>query len=214
MIVKKAYSYADIDKRNFKTIEIEDEWLSHWGEVERAGSILIYGKSGHGKTTYTMQAMKAICKSERVHYNSAEEGIRMSFRRSLRLNNMKSVQSKFTFSKEKYDDMVLRLRKNRQPKVVIVDSVQYCFKGKKDSDYYDLIEEFDSTLFIFISHIAKGEPKGAVADAIKWDCQNVILVEDFKAIVQKSRCGGDESTPYIINKEKAEEREFKLNKNG
>ncbi len=214
MEVKKAYSYADIEKINFKTIKVSEKFQKHWGQVERSGSILLYGSSGHGKTTYAMQVMKDICAFQKVHYNSAEEGIRMSFKRSLKLNNMKSVRSKFTFSKEKYDDMVLRLRKKRQPKVVIVDSVQYCFKGKRDTDYYNLIEEFDTTLFIFLSHMAKGEPKGSIADAIRWDCQNRILIKDFKAYIEKSRCGADETEPYIINKEKAAERELKLLKHG
>ncbi|WP_242025163.1 AAA family ATPase, partial [Tenacibaculum piscium] len=129
------------------------EWLRHQGVVEQSGSILIYGDSGHGKTTYAMQFMKELTKSGKVLYNTAEEGMRMSFMRSLRLNNMKVVSSKFTFQKEKYDDMVLRLRRKRQPKIVIVDSVQYVFRGKKAADYFNLIEEFDTTLFIFISHV-------------------------------------------------------------
>ncbi|MCD8412763.1 AAA family ATPase [Tenacibaculum finnmarkense] len=212
--VKKAYSYDDIAKKNFKTIALTGEWLRHQGVVEQSGSILIYGDSGHGKTTYAMRFMKELTKSGKVLYNTAEEGMRMSFMRSLRLNNMKVVSSKFTFQKEKYDDMVLRLRRKRQPKIVIVDSVQYVFRGKKAADYFNLIEEFDTTLFIFISHVSKGHPEGAVANEIYWDCQNRILIQDFKAIIEKSRCGADEITPLIINQERADARDLKLLKKG
>ncbi|MBE7687384.1 AAA family ATPase [Tenacibaculum finnmarkense genomovar ulcerans] len=212
--VKKAYSYDDIAKKNFKTIALTGEWLRHQGVVEQSGSILIYGDSGHGKTTYAMRFMKELTKSGKVFYNTAEEGMRKSFMRSLRLNNMKVVSSKFTFQKEKYDDMVLRLRRKRQPKIVIVDSVQYVFRGKKAADYFNLIEEFDTTLFIFISHVSKGHPEGAVANEIYWDCQNRILIEDFKAIVEKSRCGADEITPLIVNEQKARDREFEISRKG
>ncbi len=214
MAKKKAYSYAAIDGMVFKTIPLKNEWLRHQGEIELSGSIIIYGDSGHGKTSYAMQYVKAIAPFYKVHYNSAEEGIRASFQRSLRLNNMKVVKERFAFSKERFDDMVLRLRKKRQPKVWFIDSVQYCFEGKTKKSYFDLIEEFKETLFIFISHIDRGKPIGQVAKAIYWDCQNRILIKDFKAYIEKSRCGADETEPYIINKEKAAERELKLLKHG
>lgn len=214
MAVKKAYSIADIEKRKFKMLPLQSEWKRHLGEMEQSGAILVMGDSGHGKTTYALQMAKAICEFEKVHYNSAEEGIRASFQRSIRLNNMKVVENKFTFSKESYNELFARLKLKRQSKVIIIDSVQYFFRGKTIKDYYNLIETYPTTLFVFISHISKGMPKGAVANEVYWDCQNRILVHDFKAHIQKSRCGADEIEPYIINKQKAEEREIKLLKNG
>ena len=214
MGVKKAFSYADIEKRNFKMLLLSGEWQRHLGDMERSGSVLILGDSGHGKTTYSMQLAKAICAIERVLYNSAEEGIRASFKRSLRLNNMQTVKSKITYTKEHYDVLFERFKNKRQAKVVIIDSVQYCFRGKKINDYYKLIETYDDTLFIGISHIAKGLPKGAIANEFYWDCQNRIYIQDFKAHVQKSRCGGDEIEPYIINAKKAQDREVKLLQKG
>lgn len=214
MAVKKAYSYSDIEKRSFKTLALDEEGQRHLGEMERSGSVLVMGDSGHGKTTYALQMSKAICQTEKVHYNSAEEGIRLSFQRSLKLNNMKSVKSKFKYSKDSYNELFARLSQKRQPKIVVIDSVQYFFRGKKVSDYYKLIETFTDTLFIFLSHVSKGMPKGAVANEIYWDCQNRVLIQDFKAHIQKSRCGADEVAPYIINQKKADEREVKLVKNG
>lgn len=214
MTFKKAYSIADIEKRKFDTLDLQGEWKRHLGEMERSGAVLIMGDSGDGKTTYALQMAKAFCSLEKVHYNSAEEGIRRSFQRSLKLNNMKTVESKFTFSKENYNDLFQRLSKKRQAKIVVIDSAQYFFRGKKVADYFNLIETFSDTLFIFLSHITKGMPKGAVANEIYWDCQNRVFVKDFKAFIDKSRCGADEMTPYIINKRIAEERELKLLKKG
>ncbi|MDB0600725.1 ATP-binding protein [Tenacibaculum maritimum] len=215
MPIKKAYSISDIEKRKFKIIKlIDQEWKRHLGEMERSGSVLVLGDSGHGKTTYALLKSKELCNAERVLYNTAEEGIRASWQRSLSLNNMNSVRSKFMYVKEGYDDLFKRLSRKRQPKIVIIDSVQYFFRGKKVKDYYNLIETFSDTLFIFLSHVKKGMPVGAIAEEIYWDCQNRIIIKDFKAYVAKSRCGGDEVIPLIINQQKADERELKLLKEG
>ncbi|MBO4233877.1 AAA family ATPase [Riemerella anatipestifer] len=212
--IPRYYTHNDIENAKFNELEFTGEWLRHLGTPERASSILIYGASGHGKTSYALQFMKYLCGFGKVFYNTVEEGMKASFKRSLRLNNLKLVSSKYVFQSEQYDDMVKRLDRKRQPKIVFIDSVQYCFRGKKDKDYFNLVEKFPTTLFVFISQMSKGMPKGAVADAIMWDSQAVIKVEDFKAYVEKSRCGGDELTPYIINQQKAEEREIKLLKKG
>ncbi len=214
MTVKKAYTYIDFKKRNFKTIKLEGEWKRHLGTIERSGSILVMGGSGHGKTTYVMQLAKEICKSEKVHYNTAEEGDCLSFNKSMDMNNIKLIKSKFKYSKDNYDQMFQRLSIKRQPKVIIVDSVQYVFRKKNVNDYFKLLEAFPNTLFIWISHISKGMPKFAVANEIYWDCQNRIIIEDFKAKNDKSRTGGDETSPYVISQQKADERESKLLKQG
>lgn len=215
MAVKKAQSFADIAKRKFTFLELEDkEWMAHLGLMERKGSVLIKGDSGHGKTTYTMRLMKAICAVEKVHYCSPEEADRASFLRALKLNNMQTVKSRFTFSKESYDQLFERLSQKRQKKVIIIDSIQVFFHGKKRDDYYKLIETFSDTLFIGISKVNKGKVVGAVADEFYWDCQNRIDITDFKATLEKSRCGGDETTQFIVNEQKAHERELKLFKKG
>jgi len=213
-MTKKAYSYTDIEKRKFKMLELSGEWKTHLGNMERSGSVLILGDSGDGKTTYALQMTKAISPVEKVLYNSAEEGIRASFKRSLLLNNMKVVKSRFKYVKESYDELWERLSMKRQPKVVIIDSAQYFFRGKSIKDYFKLVETYSTTLFIFISHINKGMPKGSVANEIYWDCQNRILVSDFAAHITKSRCGADETKAYIINQQKHDERQLKLLKNG
>lgn len=208
--VPRYLTHRDIEEATFKEFAFKGEWLRHLGTPERAKSILIYGGSGHGKTAYALQLMKYFCSFEKVFYNTVEEGLRASFSRSLELNNIKSVKGKYVSQSEFYDDMFKRLDRKRQPKIVFVDSVQYCFRGKRDIHYWELIEKFEDTLFVFISQMAKGLPKGAIADAIKWDSQAIIKVQDFKAYVEKSRCGGDETQPYIINQQKADERELKL----
>ncbi|MBB4117897.1 hypothetical protein GGR32_000169 [Mesonia hippocampi] len=212
--IPRAYSYTDIERKEFDVLPFTGIWKDHQGEPERAGSIIIYGGSGHGKTTYGLQFMKYLCGFEKVFYNTPEEGMKASFRRNLKLNGLQYISDKYNFQSEFYDDMVKRLSQKRQPKIVFVDSVQYCFRGKRDTHYFDLIEKFPNTLFVWISQMQKNAPKGSVADAIMWDAQNVIRVQDFKAYIEKTRCGGNETMPYVISQEKANERELKLLKKG
>jgi len=212
--IPRAYSYKDIARKQFSMLPISGLWKEHQGELERSGSILIYGGSGHGKTTYALQFMKSLCKLEKVHYNTVEEGMKASFKRNLKLNGLQFISNQYTFQSEYYEDTVARLQRKRQPKIVFIDSVQYFFRGKKREDYFKLLELFPDTLFVFISHLQKGGPKGAIAEDIQYDSQNVVRVQDFKAFIEKTRCGADETKPYIISKEKAEERELKLLKNG
>lgn len=212
--IPRAYSYTDIAKKEFKVLPFEGKWKEHQGEPERAGSILIYGDSGHGKTTYALQFMKYLCGFEKVFYNTVEEGMKASFKRNLKLNGLESCSAQYTFQSEFYDDAVKRLSRKRQPKIVFIDSVQYFFRFKKEAHYFKLMEMFPSTLFVWISHLQKNAPKGAIAEAIKYDAQNTIKVEDFVAYIEKTRCGANETNPYIISKVKAEERELKLLKRG
>lgn len=211
--IERAYTYTDIERKVFDVLPFTGEWKRHLGEVERAGSILIYGASGHGKTTYALQLMKYLCEFEKCFYNTAEEGMKKSFQRNLQLNGLKSVSSKYSFQKEDYEKLIIRLEQKRQPKIVFIDSVQYLFRKYKrngEDKYFELMEKFPKTLFIWVSQMEKNAPKGAIADAIKWDAQNMIRVEDFKAYIEKTRTGGDILTPYVISQTEAEKRELKL----
>ncbi len=215
MKIRKAKSIHDIEKQKFHFIPLKnEEWQRHLGQIEKSKSILIMGDSGDGKTAYSLQMARAFCQTEKVIYNTVEEGTSATFLRNLRLNKMKLVANNFQFVSEKIDDFLIRLRRKRQPKIAFIDSIQYAFEGKRKEYYHEMIKEFNKTLFVGISHYEKGAPVGAVAKQFYWDCQNRILVQDWKAHLQKTRCGGDELEPFVINEEKAAQRELKLLKNG
>jgi hypothetical protein len=83
--------------------------------------------------------------------------------------------------------------------VVIIDSLQYT--GLTYSDYKALRAEFKNKLFIFISHADGRNPKGAVANSVKYDAFVKIYVEGYRAYPQ-SRFGGGQD--YVIWQEGAE----------
>ena len=59
-VIPRAYTYEDLARKKYKTLPLKGGWKEHLGEIERAGSILIYGDSGHGKTTYALQLMRVM----------------------------------------------------------------------------------------------------------------------------------------------------------
>ena len=208
--IPRAYTYEDLARKKYKTLPLKGVWKEHLGEIERSGSILIYGDSGHGKTTYALQLMRELCQGEKVLYNSLEECGKLSLLTNLERAGLKQYKNKYLVCGEPLDNLIQRLSRPQQPKIVFIDSVQACFRGKKTEDYHNLILQFPQTLFIGISQMRKGMPKGAVAEEFYWFCQDRVLVQDFNAYIEKTRTGGNELEPYIISEIKAGEREAKM----
>lgn len=203
--VKKAKSITDLYKQNFKTFDFKGVFKDSFGLPETNGSWLIWGESANGKTDLTLQLCKMLSAFKKVHYNTLEERGRESFRLACIRNNMEACGSKFSYECEDYETLRARLRKKRSAKIVVIDSVQYL--RITESQYKELIREFPDVLFIFVSHAKGTMPKGAVADAIRYDADIKINVKNFVASVQ-SRFGGNK--PYIIWEEGARNAELKL----
>lgn len=213
VVVPKAYSWGDIEKRNFKTLDFEGEWLEHIGAPELSGSWITWGKSGNGKTGYVLQSAKYLTQFTRVHYNTLEEGMRQSFKLALERTNIKSIaKGRFGFQSENYDGLVRRLQMKRSANFIVIDSAQYFFKGMNIKHYFELLEMFPNKLFHFVSHAQGSEPKGKLADDIRYHSDVKIHVKDFVAEIQASRFGG--SKPYVIWEQGMRERELQLIKNG
>ncbi len=209
IVVPKAYSWGDIEKRNFKTLPFTGEWFEHIGAPELSGSWIAWGKSGNGKTGYVLQVAKYLTEFTKVHYNTLEEGMRQSFKLALERTNIKSVpKGKFGFQAENYDGLVRRLEMKRSANFIVVDSAQYFFKGMNIKHYFELLSMFPNKLFFFVSHAQGSEPKGKLADDIRYHSDVKIHVKDFVAEIQASRFGG--SSPYTIWEQGKMEREIQL----
>lgn len=216
--IPRAYSYEDIEKKTFNNLDFKGEWLDHIGKPERSESWIIYGGSGQGKTSYAMQLAKYLTQFEKVHYNTLEEGTKESFKLAMDRVSMKSVASKFTYHKENYDELIRRLDRKRMPKIIIIDSLQYFFKDRKDKQkaYFDLLKKFPTTLFIFVSHARGSSPRGELAEDIKYHSDVKIYVNGFVAHSSGEYAGTryEGGAPLIISQEKYEELQFKLYSKG
>jgi predicted ATP-dependent serine protease len=213
--VARAYSYEDIDRIDFKSIKIANEWKPHLGEPQLGNSHwLIYGESGEGKTSYLLQLVKELCNNnQKVHYNTLEEGLKKSFKLAMKRSNMKSISSGyFNYQKENLTELTQRLIRKRQAKIVVIDSVQYFFRGLQSKHYFEFINQFKDTTFIWISGADGKKPRGKIAEDIYYDADIVVNVKDFKATVLKNRFEAYQSR--IIWEQGNNERQFELLQKG
>lgn len=199
--MKRALTITDIRKYKAKTYLLDNGLDLALGEVELTGSWIVWGGSANGKTRFALQLAKALAKHVRVAYDSLEEGLSLSMRHAIEDVGFADVKRNFILlDGEGVDDLKERLRKQRSPKVVIIDSLQYT--GLTYTEYKKLRDEFRQKLFIFISHADGSNPKGTVADSVKYDAFVKIYVEGYRAYPQ-SRFGGGEE--YVIWEEGAKQ---------
>ncbi|AMA49436.1 P-loop NTPase family protein [Flavobacterium covae] len=211
-------------QKKFSEILIESpKWKAHLGNPEKPKPAtktknnpnvkitktgwFVFGDSGHGKTTYMLMMAKELAKKYKVHYNTLEEGDKKSFQTALiraGLNDSKNFQ----FAQENLEELSTRLRQKKQPKIVFIDSVQYFFRGKQFSQYEKFIEEFNDTLFIWVSGAVGKIPKGKLADDIRYDCDIVNYIKDFRAEIRKNRF--EATAPFVIWEEGYNQRMLEL----
>jgi hypothetical protein len=195
----RAMSVEKLLKKKFKVMGFENEFKKSFGTPELSGSWIIWGDSGNGKTSFTLQLSKYLTHFGKVAYNSLEEGAKLSFQRAIKRTGMISVSKRFLIiDGETIEELKERLHKQKSPQIIIIDSVQYTDLDKVS--YKKLLNEFPTKLFIFISHADGKQPKGSTAVAIKYDADIKIRVEGYKAF-PLSRFGGNE--PFVIWEDEA-----------
>lgn len=200
MKLKRAISVDQLTKKKFKTMRFDGAFAQSVGEVvERSGSWIIYGDSGHGKTSFSLMLAKYLTKFGRVAYNTIEEGARLTFQGAIIRQKITDNQAKnFSILSEGIDELKLRLQKQKSPDFIIIDSLQYTYLTKKQ--YKELIDEFPTKLFIWISHADGKKPSGKLARDVEYHADVKMRVEGFK-VLMKSRYGGIED--FIISKERS-----------
>ena len=152
-----------------KTIRLEGAWGDCLGEIDRTGVVLIWGQSGNGKSSAVMSLAKELTKHGKVLYVSLEEGYALSFQNTLRRYSMQDCKSKFqVVAGEDFESITARLSKRRSADFIVIDSFQYC--------------QINYKLIIFVSHADGKQPAGRAAVSVKYDADQKIWVEGYKAI--------------------------------
>lgn len=177
--MKRAWSVKDVINKKHETIELEDEWYDAFGCPELKGVWFIWGNSGNGKSSFTMQLCKELTKHGRVIYNSLEEGIDMTMSNTLERYRMDQVGSKFQIVKESIEELEERMSRRKSPKIYVIDSLQYTQLRYKQ--YLQIKERHKNKLIIFISHAKGVNPSTDAAVSIMFDASLKIWVEGYKA---------------------------------
>lgn len=203
------FSVDEIESTKFKEFDFTGKWEESFGKPEARGVWIIYGKSYNGKSTFMMQLAKYLTGfvKNKVLINSLEEGKTKSFKMNIERSGINAVKDKVIFgNRVEMAKICARLDKQRSPEVIFIDSLQYAKLNKKS--FEELRENYRNKLWIFISQADKaGEPKGSLAEDIKFDADVKIKVEGFKAFPE-SRFGGGEE--FIIDPERAAKYHAKI----
>lgn len=185
----RAYSVKNVLDAKFETLPFNGIWEDAIGCPELTGSWIIYGHPKSGKTSFAMMLAKYLTNFARVFYNSIEEGLSLSIQCAYQRVDMNEVSGKIILDKEQIADVIERLKKNKSPRIIFIDSVQ--FADLKFSEYKKLKSMFPDKLFVYISHIEGKQPEGVTARRIWRDSNVSIYVEGFRAF-PVGRYGGGE----------------------
>lgn len=195
----RAYSPTEILAKKYKTLAWSEQWETAFSKPETSGVWFIWGNSGNGKSSFTMQLLRELAKIGKVFYNALEEGTRLTMQSNLRRSDISSVKKNVLIGNENMEELSVRLGKRKSPQFVIIDSFQYAritFPA-----YIKLKEAHRDKLLIFVSHAEGKHPSGRTAKQVKYDADLKIWIEGFKAISNGRYNPGGE---FIIWKEGAE----------
>lgn len=209
----KSFSFKTLMETEFKTLGLSAEWLAFLGEVERNFSMIVYGKSGCGKTSLVLRLCKELVKHGKVYFNSCEIGKKKSLQDLVKAANMTEgmteeeidqLEHKLFFSSgDTVKEMIEKLKTNNAW-FVVIDSVQYAKLTYRQ--WLRIKKMFPRKAFIFISHESGESPEGAYAKKIEYDVEIKVRMVDGLA-TSRSRYGG--TNPFYRIFEKKEEKKDK-----
>ncbi|MCE8190752.1 hypothetical protein JFY64_01135 [Porphyromonas gingivalis] len=159
--------------------------------------------------------MRLLClfaAEEKTLYLSLEEGIgNIHLKEALQRNGL-STSKKLLIAFDSIEELTARLRKDRSPRVILIDTVQYW--GITYDEYRALVNEFKTRLFVFMSHVDAGGrvPDGSTAQRIKRDSDMRLWIEGYKAF-NRGRTWG-RTNEYIIWSQGADTYWGKKNEGG
>ncbi len=200
--MKRAISVSELLAMKKQTYPLSEEWKAAFGEPEKNGVWFVWGRSGSGKTSFVLQLCKEMCRFGRVAYDSLEEGSSLTMKNAFVRAGMQDVARRMVLlDGERMEDLDKRLKKQKSPDVVVIDSFQYT--GMTFEDYLGFKSRHPKKLLVVISQAEGTRPKGRTAVSVMYDAALKIWVEGYRAF-SKGRYFGEKGY-YTVWKERAEE---------
>jgi hypothetical protein len=181
--MSRAFSIREIIEMKIPSIELTGRFWDAFGEIEKTGIWLVWGRSGNGKTSFAMQLCKELAKFGKVHYDPLEEKSKgLSIQNILNKHNMIEINGRMSIKSEPISKLSERLDKHKSPDFVVIDSFQYCRFTYET--YIEFKEKHADKLLIFISHADGKEPEGSVARSVQYDVGQKVYVEGYRAMTR------------------------------
>lgn len=168
----KSISVKQMVNQKYTTIEqlpgahgrkMSEEWVKAIGIPCVGFTMLAWGESGNGKTTFVMKLCKELNKFGQVYYNSAEQGHGLSLQQVLKQCQVDECEHHpfMIGDRDTYDEMVEKLGKARQKtRFCVIDSLQHM--EMTYTQFKELKMRFPHIAFIAISHAtSSNKPVGS-----------------------------------------------------
>ncbi|MGV3705422.1 MAG: hypothetical protein ACO1NU_08590 [Arcticibacter sp.] len=197
----RALSVSDLLAKKYKTIDFEAEWYGAFDTPETTGVWFIWGNSGNGKTSFTLQLCKELTRFGRGAYNSLEEGDAKTMQSAFLKAGLASVKRKLLLLNEPIADLDERLLKQKSPWFIVIDSFQYA--NLTFEQYLEFKRKHKNKLIIILSQAEGKQPSGRTARKVMFDASLKIWVEGYMAF-SKGRYIGPNGGTYTIWKKGAE----------
>lgn len=197
----RALSVSDLLAKKYKTIPFDGTWYSAFSTPEKNGVWFIWGNSGNGKTSFTLQLCKQLTRFGRVAYNSLEEGDAMTMQSAFLKAGLASVKRKLILLNEPIETLSERLTKQKSPDFIVIDSFQYA--DLSFEKYLEFKRTHKNKLIIILSQAEGKQPTGRTARRVMFDASLKIWIEGYKAF-SKGRYIGPNGGVYTIWEEGAE----------
>lgn len=176
----RAKSVREVLATKLESFSFDGAWHDAFACPERRGVWIIWGNSGNGKTSFVMQLCKYLCRFGRVAYDSLEEGASLTMQNTLIRFGMEEVNRRFVLlDNEPIAELSARLKKQKSPDIVVIDSFQYAQLTYKQ--YIAFKEQHRDKLLIFVSHGDGKYPSGRSARSVMFDASLKIYVEGYRA---------------------------------
>ncbi len=175
----RALTVENVFEKKYELLNFTGAWRDAFDRPECVGSWLIWGNSGNGKTSFTLQLIKELTKFGNVLLNSREEGTSYTLRRGFARAGLAETHGKLLIVNEGIEHLTARLKRHKSPSIVVIDSYQYMQINYKQ--YLEFKERFSDKLIIFISHADGKNPAGRSAKSVMYDAALKIWVEGYVA---------------------------------
>lgn len=207
----KTIGLEQLGKKVYRVIEgLPPSVTASLGDVEDCFDAIVYGKSGNGKTNFTIALLKELilaldCRAEYVSY---EEGHGKTIRDAMlyRHNMFDAVGNRLVITDHlTYDELFKKMARKHSAKVWVIDSLQASHLTFEQCE--NLKRRFvlsrKKKIILYISWAEGRVPQGAVAKAVEYYANIKMMVDRF-VMWPKSRFGGNK--PYIVWEEGAKSR--------